>query len=423
MKTAFLVPDSPNLSVEELSAATGEPAERLQELRLLGLIRPDAGERFAPEDIERVRLVQFLERRQIPLETIARGERDEAVLTSVVDFLYPRGIGRRYSFTQAVDIVGLDADVARRLRDASASSDEPMNEHDVRMLEEAKVALDAGFPEDAFVQLVRVYAAALERVAEAEVRLFHFYVHEALKATGLAGHDLRESTKAVRDHMLPVVEPMIRYFHHRGIAKSLREDMVLHFTANRARPAEGDPPTQLQLAIVFLDISGYTLITEVMGDAVAAKIVVRLSELVRETTMRFDGRVVDRIGDAFLLVFPESRAALMCALEVERRTAAEPQFPPLRGAVHWGDLVYQEGGYVGGSLNIASRVATEAKPHQILATAAVHGEVWGLSGVTFRPLGKRHLKGLANELELFEVRSNDAAGGERARDPVCGVLM
>src|SRR5262249_50574340 len=338
----------PNLSAEELSAATGEPAERLEELRLLGLIRPDPGERFAPENIERVRLVQFLERRQIPLETIARGERDEAVLTSVVDFLYPRGIGRRYSFAQAVDIVGLDADVARRLRDACASSDEPMNEHDVRMLEESKVALDAGFPEDAFVQLVRVYVAALERVAEAEVRLFHFYVHEGLKATGLAGHDLRESTTAVRDHMLPILEPMIRYFHHRGMAKAVRENMVLHFTASPARPAERDPPTQLRLAIVFLDISNYTSLTEVMGNAVAARIVVRFSELVHEITMQFDGRVVDRIGDAFLLVFPEPRAALVCALEIERGSAAEPQFPALRGSVHWGDVVYQEGGYVGG---------------------------------------------------------------------------
>src|SRR5215831_4831832 len=93
MKTTFIVSDSPYLAVEELSAATGEPAERLQELRSLGLIRPDAGERFASEDIERVRLVQFLERRQIPLETIAHGERDEALLTTVVGFLYPRASG------------------------------------------------------------------------------------------------------------------------------------------------------------------------------------------------------------------------------------------------------------------------------------------------------------------------------------------
>jgi len=418
-----IFPDWPKLSIVELSAATGEPAERLQQLRSLQLIGSDAEKRFGPGDIERVRLVQFLERQQIPLETIARVERDEGVLTSVVDFLYPRGVGRRYAFAQAVEMVGLDADVAHRLREALAPSDELLDEYDIRMLSEAKVALDAGFPEDAFLQLVRVYADALERVAEAEVRLFHFYVHEGLKATGLAGHDLRESTKAVRDHILPILEPMIRYFHHRGMAKSVRENMVLHFTANPARPAEGDPPTQLRLAIVFLDISSYTPITEVMGNAVAARIVVRFSELVHETTVRFDGRVVDRLGDAFLLVFPEPRAALMCAMEIERRTAAEPQFPALRGAVHWGDVVYQEGGYVGGSLNIASRVATAAKPHQILVTAAAHGEVRGLSGVMFTLLGKRQLKGLADELELFEVRSDDPAEGERARDPVCGMEM
>ena len=106
-----------------------------------------------------------------------------------------------------------------------------------------------------------------------------------------------------------------------------------------------------------------------------------------------------------------------------RRVASEPQFPALRGAVHWGDVLYQEGGYVGGSLNIASRAATEATPHQILATAAARTEVGGLSGVRFVPLGKRRLKGLAEELELFELRANDVERGERIRDPVCGIEM
>jgi adenylate cyclase len=413
----------PRLSADELSSATGEPIERLQQLRSLRLIGYEDDERFAPKDVERVRLVQFLERRQIPLDAIAQGERDEAVLTSVVDFLYPRGIGRRYSFPQAADIVGLNADTARRLREASAPSDELMDEHDLRMLHEAKAALDAGFPETALLQLVRVYADALGRVAEAEVRLFHFYVHEGLKTTGLAGNDLVDSSRAVRDHMLPIVDPLIRYFHYRGMVKSLREDMVLHLTQDRVRPAEGEPPTQLRLAILFLDLSNYTPITEVMGDAVAARIVERLSEVVRETNMRFDGRIVDRIGDAFLLVFPEPRAAVMCAMEIERRTAAEPQFPALRGAVHWGDLVYQEGGYVGGSLNIASRVATQATPHQVLVTAAARKEIGRLEGITFIPLGRRELKGLSEELEVFEARSDAVPRSERARDPVCGIEM
>jgi adenylate cyclase len=357
-------PDSvPRLSADELSSATGESIQRLQQLRALKLIGSEDDARFASTDVERVRLVQFLERRQIPLDQIARAEHDEAVLTSVVDFLYPRGIGQRYSFAQAIKIVGLDADVARRLREASAPSNEMMDEHDLRMLTEAKVALDAGFPEAALLQLVRVYADALGRVAEAEVRLFHFYVHEGLKATGLAGQELLDNRKAVRDHLLPIVGPMIEYFHRRGMAKSVHEDMVLHVTRNRARPTEGEPPTQLRLAIVFLDISSYTPITAVMGDAVAARIIERLSELVRETITRFDGRIVDRVGDAFLLVFPEPRAALACAIEIERRTAAEPQFPALRSAVHWGDVVYQEGGYVGTAST--SRLAWRRKQHRI----------------------------------------------------------
>jgi YHS domain-containing protein len=46
-----------------------------------------------------------------------------------------------------------------------------------------------------------------------------------------------------------------------------------------------------------------------------------------------------------------------------------------------------------------------------------------LSRVRFTPLGKRRLKGLGEELELFEVQSEDAQGAERIRDPVCGMEM
>ncbi len=369
---------APKLSPEELSFATGEPIERLRRFRSFKLIGCEDDERFAPDDIERVRLIQFLERRRITLETIAEAEHREAVLSSVMDFLFPDNVGRTYSFAQAIDIVGLDAGVARSLTEPSRSGDELMDEHDLEMLREAKVALDAGFQETALLQLARVYADALGRVAEAEVRLFHFYVHEGLKTAGLSGRELVDTRKSVRDHLLPIVEPLIRYFHRRGLIMAVRQDMILHLTGDLARPAQLASRAQLRLAILFLDLSSYTPMTEVMGDVVAAKIVERFSELVREANVRFDGRIVDRIGDAFLLVLPEPRAAVMCALEIERRAAAEPQFPAVRGAVHWGDVLYQEGGYVGGALNIASRVATEARPHQVLITTTARAEIGGL---------------------------------------------
>jgi YHS domain-containing protein len=101
----------------------------------------------------------------------------------------------------------------------------------------------------------------------------------------------------------------------------------------------------------------------------------------------------------------------------------EPQFPAVRGAVHSGDVIYHEGGYVGGALNIASRVATDAVPHQILVSAEVRQEVGALADVQFVPIGKRQLKGLAESLELFEARRDQNRVGERLRDPVCGMEM
>ena len=53
---------TPTLSANELGPLTGESGERLRRLRSLGLIGCEVEDRFAPEDLERVRLVQFLER-------------------------------------------------------------------------------------------------------------------------------------------------------------------------------------------------------------------------------------------------------------------------------------------------------------------------------------------------------------------------
>src|SRR3972149_4156889 len=61
----------------------------------------------------------------------------------------------------------------------------PGDADDVAMLRQCKVALEAGFPEEALTQVLRVYADALGRVADSESRLFHFYVHQRLQTAGL----------------------------------------------------------------------------------------------------------------------------------------------------------------------------------------------------------------------------------------------
>src|SRR5437867_2223996 len=221
------------MSLEELSRWSGESAEQLLEWRSLGLIGGGRDD-FGPEDVERGRLIRFLLRRGICLEAIVKADREQDVLASHVRAAFASGVGRSYTLEDAAGSVGLDLTTVRRFWRSMGfgAQGERLYEEDVQALKTLKVALDAGFPEEALLQLVRVYADALGRVAEAEVRLFHFYVHERLKAGGLAGRELIEASDAAGDRTAPLVEPLVMYFHRKGFARAIREDAVMHLQAD-----------------------------------------------------------------------------------------------------------------------------------------------------------------------------------------------
>ena len=412
------------LTLEELSRSTGEPVERLGQWRSQGLIGAEDDERFRPEDVEKVRLVRLFLRRGISVEAIARAAKG-GLLDRYVERLLPGSAGPTYSLAEAAEILDLDLSLLRRLWEASGLNEqgETANEEDMEAMRRLKFALEAGFPEEALLQLMRVYADALGRVAEAGIKFRHFYSYERARAAGASPDELAEADRRSGEWLLPLVEPTVLYFLRKGTAKATREDMVMHRAEEAGLTAISDVPGQLQVAITFVDLSSFTPLAEAMGDVKAAEVLERFSTLVREAAARWDGRVVKQIGDAFLLVYPEPRSAVACSLEIEARTSREPQFPAVRSGLHWGSVLYREGDYVGSNVNIAARVAAEAGRHQVLVTSAVRKEAKGLAEVEFVRLGKRRLKGLAEALELFEARPVGAEEREKAVDPVCGMEL
>jgi class 3 adenylate cyclase/YHS domain-containing protein len=415
-----------DLALAELARQVGEPPERLREWRTLGFIGHPGSEAFGPEDVQRVRLVQLLLRHGVDLAAIARANEDEALLARYMTLAFPEGAGPAYSLDEAASRVDLDLEILRRFWQASGLSDqgELLYEEDLRALTAIKTALEVGFPEEALVQLARVYVDALGKVAEAEARLSHFYVHDRMKAQGMSGRQLVDAERVSGDRVMPLIEPMVLYFHRKGWGRALREDAVMH-VQERAGLREGaDVPGQLRAAIVFVDLAGFTSLADAMGDHMAAQVLERFSQIVRDAVGRWEGHVVKQIGDAFMLVFHESRSAVACALEIEQQTAREPQFPAVRSGVHCGQVLYREGDYLGTSVNVVARLAAEAARHQLLVTAAVRKEAGGLPDVEFVPLGMRRLRGLADEVEVFEVVSGaKAQAASRLVDPVCGMEL
>jgi len=285
------------------------------------------------------------------------------------------------------------------------------------------VAAEFGVPDEAQFEMIRVYTDTLDRVGEAEQRFHRFYVQQRLEAEQLPPQELLARSQAAADQLNPLVEPIILYFHRRGLQRAIREDCVMTLAEQQGLVKRAATPADLLMAIVFIDLSSFTPLAEAMGDVAAAAVLERFSRIVRDSVNAWAGRVVKQLGDAFMLVFPDARSAVACALEIESRAAAEPQFPALRAGIHWGSILYREGDYVGSNVNIASRLATEAQRHQILVTSQVRKEARDLPEVEFVRLGRRKPKGLSGTFELFEAKTAGAPAGQRAIDPVCGTEM
>jgi adenylate cyclase len=197
--------------------------------------------------------------------------------------------------------------------------------------------------------------------------------------------------------------------------------MHLEEQAGLAEPPE--TPGQIRRAVMFVDLASFTPLAEAMGDVRAAQVLDRFSVMVRRAVQRCHGRIVKQIGDGFMIVFPECFSAVSCGLEIEERSSQEPQFPAVRIGLHWGPLLYREGDYVGSNVNIAARLADEAHRHQVLVSDEVRRRAKEYPDVEFVRIGRRKLKGLAAEVEVFEAKPVNPAELDRVIDPVCGMEL
>lgn len=404
------------LSLDALADAAQEPIERIRHWDGLGLLPREGGE-FGPDALGRARLVSFAVRRGIAAEAIARACETDDVVGRFLEMIEGPEPRPTHELPEVARDLGLDETVVRRLWVASGLGDQTEAfDEDVEMLRALAFALDASMPIDALVQLTRVLNDALTHVAETEIRLFHFYVHEHLRAGGLTGGELDAASDAVSAPLQGAVEPAVLYFHRKAWARALREDMVLHLAEDLA--GEGDAVGQMSVAVLFVDLANFTPMTEAMGDTAAATVIGRFSDLVREAASECDGRVLKQIGDEFMLVFSSGMQAVSCGRSIMAKAAAEDQFPDVRLGAHSGDALYREGDYLGTTVNVAARVASEATRGQFLITSAVRCDLE--DGDAVASVGARTLKGVSATVELFEVRSAHAS---RPVDPVCGMVI
>jgi class 3 adenylate cyclase len=275
-------------------------------------------------------------------------------------------------------------------------------ESEVAALRMVATALSLGMPLDAILQMVRVLADAMDRLADAEIRTVHDYVHERFRARGLAGRELMEATRGVGKPVLELAEPAVIHFHRRAYERANREDLLRHLAEDTTPPAS--TPGEEYATVLFVDLAGFTALTATLGDDTAAEVLRRFGATTRRNAARHQGRILKQIGDAFMLMFTQPANAVQFGLAMQRFVDAEPQFPALHIGAHHGTVVYRDGDYVGGTVNLAARVASCGAAGQFLITADLHTAVADLEEPDFAALPPQRLKGIADPVCLLEVR-------------------
>jgi class 3 adenylate cyclase len=170
----------------------------------------------------------------------------------------------------------------------------------------------------------------------------------------------------------------------------------------------------------FVDVAGFTALTEAHGDHAAAHLVERFEILVNNALPKA-ARLVDTIGDAALVSTPTPHAALDFLSELFSTVSAETDFPALRAGLNHGEVVKRGERFYGATLNLAARVASLARGGQIVATAPV-AEVAAQRGVRVTAIGEFHLKNVHVPVELFALHL-PGTEVEAVTDPVCRMLV
>jgi adenylate cyclase len=389
------------ISLSEASRRAGVSATTLKRWAAEKVVPVRRG-RWTAAAAAQARVVARMRERGHSLEDLKRAGREGRLAFGFTEDLLPKP-EEQVTVEEVARETGLEPELVERILvilGTPLERERLLNPHDVQALRHCARVLAAGFPLVAFLQLVRVYAQSLRRIADAEVRLFHLYVHEPLIRDGVPELEMAEEMGDLAGDVLPLASPLIDYLHTRYLRFFLEQDVIGHMESGLEATTDLG---QVPVTLCFIDLTGFTRYTEEEGDLEALDVVENFVETV-ETTLPPEATIVKTIGDEVMVVSPEPASLTEWAVGLLARL---PERPQPRVGIHCANAVYRDGDYFGTHVNLAHRVVSRAQAGEVLVTDRVTEAIDGREGLVFEPIGEVSLEGFPAPTPLFLVRSKE----------------
>jgi len=390
----------------DLAGVTEGEVERLADLGILAA-RDGTGP-FLEADVPKVRLAVACERAGLPMEGIA-----SAVRAGRLSFAFLEGTPfRRWAFRsgrtyrQVSQDTGIPLEtlgaVLEQMGFARVGPDEPMREDELDVVPLVAHGLSSGILDPAWLaRLGRAHVEGLRLIATAWGDVYQARFEGPVLAAGGDQRAAMERAARLSIDFLPLGDPALLAMYHRQEELLWTEGLVERIEHELEQAGILGRPGRVP-AMLFLDLVGYTRLTEERGDAAAAALAESLAVLVDRSARAHGGVPVKWLGDGVMVHYRTPAGAVRSALELVERLP-EAGLPPAHVGVAAGPVVVQGGDYFGRTVNLAARIAARAGAGQVLASQGV-AEPAPPAGVRFLELGELELKGFADPVRLLEAR-------------------
>ena len=390
----------------DLAGVTEAEVQRLVDLGIL-VARDRAGP-FLAADAQKIRLATACEQAGLPMAGIAaaiqQGRLSFALLEAAPYRRWAVRSGQTYRQVSQQTGVPLEllGSFLEAIGFARMAPDEPIREDELEIVPLLQLGLATGILDQVWsTRLGRGYAEGLRLLAGVEKDVWRARFMAPLLEAGADQQTARKRAAKLSGDFLPVVDRALLAAYRRQQELSWIEDLVeeietaLEATGMLSRP--GRVP-----AMCFLDLVGYTRLTEEHGDQVAAELAETLAVLVNRSSREHDGVPVKWLGDGVMVHYREPAGAVLAALQMVEE-CPQAGLPPAHVGVAAGPVVVQGGDYFGRTVNLAARIAAYASASRVLVSERVV-ERTPPQGVTFVEQGQVQLEGIAHPVRLLEAR-------------------
>jgi adenylate cyclase len=396
------------ISLSEAARRSGVPASTLKRWAQERIVPVRRG-RWTATAAAQARVVARMRERGYSLEDLKEAGREGRLAFGFTEELFA-GEEEGTTLSAIAEETGLEPELIERILailGTPKGRQHTLTAADGAALRHCARVLAAGLPLVAFLQLVRVYAQSMRRIADAEVRLFHLYVHEPLMRDGVPELEMATEMGDLAADILPLAAPLTEYLHTRYLRFFVEQDVVGHMESEGGADTAEIELGQVSITLCFIDLTGFTRYTEEEGDIEALDVIENFVAAV-ESTLPREAAIVKTIGDEVMVVSPDAASLTEWAVGFLGRFSARPQ---PRVGIHCGEAVYRDGDYFGSQVNLAHRVVNRALAGEVLVTDKVAEAIAARPNLGLEPIGQVSLKGFPVPTELFVVR---AAAPERS---------